>query len=267
MIQQFKRKGASECDPTGGTMYTKTNDELVEMIYAGNDKYDEALQQLIHNLIPMMLKLGRMYLGKIPIYDNDDYIQEGSILIWKKVKDRKWHPGSGKFCNFFYSAFRFHVLHMYRDYVMRNMIKINEDEDYYCYGYRICTLVVDEFAIEYREKQKERNKAWAIKTGRQKPKSNEPKKPKMTPEEKAEKERQRRREYFAKHREEINAKKHQWYIENRAYALQYQKAYDAGVRIGKHGMPKGGYALSKVKMHQVTESPEEENNIFFTIKK
>ena len=182
-------------------MHTKTNDELVEMIYAGHDKYDEALQQLIHNLIPMMLKLGRMYLGKIPIYDNDDFIQEGSILIWKKVKDRKWNPGSGRFCNFFYSAFRFHVLHMYRDYVMKNMIKINEDEDYYCYGYRICTLVVDEFAIEYREKQKERNKAWAIKTGRQKPKSDEPMKPKMTPEEKAEKERQRRREYFAKHAE------------------------------------------------------------------
>ena len=38
-------------------MHAKTNDELVEMIYDGNDKDDEALQQLIHNLIPMMLKL------------------------------------------------------------------------------------------------------------------------------------------------------------------------------------------------------------------
>ena len=96
------------------------------------------------------------------IYDNDDYIQEGSILIWKKIRDRKWNPGSGRFGNFFYTAFRFRVLHMYRTYVMKNMIKINESEDYYYYGYRICTLVVDEFAIEYREKQKERNKAWAI---------------------------------------------------------------------------------------------------------
>lgn len=267
MIQQFKRKEASECDPTNRAMHTKTNDELVEMIYDGNDKDDEALQQLIHNLIPMMLKLGRMYLGRIPIYDNDDYIQEGSILIWRKIRDRKWNPGSGRFGNFFYTAFRFRVLHMYRTYVMKNMIKINEDEDYYCYGYRICTLVVDEFAIEYREKQKERNKAWAIKSGRQKPKLEEPKKPEMTPAEKAEKERQRRREYFAKHREEINARKHQWYIENREYALRYQKAYDAGVRIGKHGMPKGGYALGKLTMHQEEpDSPEEENHVFYTIK-
>ena len=57
------------------------------------------------------------------------------------------------------------------------------------------------------------------------------------------------------------------YIENREYALRYQKAYDAGVRIGKHGMPKGGYALGKVTMHQEEpDSPEEENYVFYTIK-
>ena len=52
-------------------MHAKTNDELVEMIYDGNDKDDEALQQLIHNLIPMMLKLGRMYLGRMLMYGKE----------------------------------------------------------------------------------------------------------------------------------------------------------------------------------------------------
>ena len=37
-------------------MHTKTNDELVAMIYDGNDKDDEALQQLIHNLMPTFWK-------------------------------------------------------------------------------------------------------------------------------------------------------------------------------------------------------------------
>lgn len=185
-------------DPARRKMHTKTNEELVQMIYGGEDKDNEALQQLIHNLIPMMLKLGRMYLGKIPIYDNDDYIQEGSILVWRKINDHKWNPGLGRFGNFFYTAYRFRVLHMYRSYVMKNMVKINESEDYYYFGYRICTLVVDEFAIEYREKQKIRNKAYAIRTGRQKPPTDEPKKTKMTPEEKAEIQKQRRKEYLEK---------------------------------------------------------------------
>ena len=48
-------------------MYTKTNDELAKMIYEGADVTGEALQQLIHNLVPMMVHLGRMYLGRIPI--------------------------------------------------------------------------------------------------------------------------------------------------------------------------------------------------------
>ena len=216
-------------------MQTKTNDELVELIYGGDDKDDEALQQLIHNLIPIMLKLGRMYLGKIPILDNDDYIQEGSFLIWKKIRERKWNPGAGRFGNFFYSAFRFHVLHIYRDYVLKNMVKINESEDYYYYSYRICTFVVDEFAVEYRAKQKERNKAWAIKTGRQKPESEKPTKPKMTPEERAEREKQRRKEYVEKHREEMNAKRHQWRLTRHRCCGQLLQNGDYQHRNGFHG--------------------------------
>ena len=247
-------------------MYTKTNDELAKMIYEGADVTGEALQQLIHNLVPMMIHLGRMHLGRIPVYDDDDFIQEGSMLLWAKIRDRKWNPGSGRFSNFFYSAFRFRVLHIYRSYVMKNMVKINESEDFYYYGYRICTLVVDEFATEYREKQKVRNKAWAIRTGRQKPQADDPPESKMTPEEKAEKQKQRRKEYLAKHREEMNARKHEWYIKNHEYALKYQKAYDAGVRIGKHGKPKGGYSLSELEMHQEFDFLGQEKSIFYTIK-
>ena len=120
------------------------------MIYEGADVTGEALQQLIHNLVPMMVHLGRMYLGRIPIYDDDDFIQEGSVLLWRKIRDLKWKPEKGKIHNFFYSAFRLRLLNMYRDYVMKNMIKINESEDFYYYVYRICTLVVDEFATEYK---------------------------------------------------------------------------------------------------------------------
>ena len=79
MIQQFKRKGASECDPTSKAMHTKTNDELVAMIYDGNDKDDEALQQLIHNL------MDRTEPGKVSAV----YQQRSA----KRGRDRKDHCG------------------------------------------------------------------------------------------------------------------------------------------------------------------------------
>ena len=76
-------------------MHTKTNEELAKMICDGDDTNGEALYQLIHNLKPLMLKQGRMHLGKIPIYDEDDYIQEGSILIWKRIRDGIIEPVAG----------------------------------------------------------------------------------------------------------------------------------------------------------------------------
>ena len=97
-------------------------------------------------------------------------------------------------------------------------------------------LSVDEYAIEYREKQKARNRKWAEKTGRVKPASKRA--PKLTPEEKRERARQRSREYYASHREQCLAAKHKWYQENHEYALQYQKAYAKGVRNGEKGPSK-----------------------------
>jgi hypothetical protein len=88
----------------------------------------------------------------------------------------------------------------------------------------------------FREKQKARNRKWAERTGRVKPASKRA--PKLTPEEKRERARQRSREYYASHREQCLAAKHKWYQENHEYALQYQKAYAKGVRTGEKGPSK-----------------------------
>ena len=213
-------------------MTSKTNEELLEVIY-GQDRADEALIQLINNLRPMMLKIGRIHLTKIPIYDRDDYVQEGSVVLWKIIESKRYN-GRGKLSNLFYTAFERHCINLYRDYVLKNLIKIHEtDDDLYFYGYHVCRFVEDEYAMEYRKKQRERNKRWAIKTGRIKPP--EERKPVMTPEERKEKARQRSREYYATHKEQCQAMRKRWYQENREYALLYQKLYDQGVRVGKKG--------------------------------
>ena len=213
-------------------MTDKTNEELLEIIY-DQENAEAALVQLIYNLRPMLLKIGREHLRKIPIYDKDDYIQEGSLVLWKIIDTRKYN-GKGKLSSLFYTMFSRRCINLYRDYVLKNLIKIHETEDdYYDYGYHICRLVEDEYATEYRKKKKEWDKRWAEKAGRRKP-VKEPKQV-MTPEERKEKTRQRSREYYATHKEQCQAMKKRWYQENRDYALLYQKLYDQGVRIGKKG--------------------------------
>lgn len=215
-------------------MSEKTNEELVAMVCT-QDKPDTALAQLIENLRPMMIKIGRYHLSKIPLYDTDDYVQEGSIVLWSLINSG-YSKERGKISSLFYTSFDRKCINLYRDYVMKNMIQINESEDLYNYGYQVATLVVDEYALEYREKQKERNRKWAERTGRVKPASKRP--PKLTPEEKRERARQRSREYYAAHREQCLSAKHKWYQENHEYALMYQKAYAKGVRIGEKGPSK-----------------------------
>lgn len=213
-------------------MIEKTNEQLLMKIY-NHDNEEKALLQLIQNLRPMMIKIGRKHLSKIPIYDTDDYVQEGAILLWKLIQRRKYN-GKGKLSSLFYTAFDRRCINIHRDYVLKNLIQIHEaNDDQYYYGYHICRLVVDEYATEYRKKKKEWDKRWAEKTGRKKPDAE--KKPVMTPEERREKARQRSREYQAAHRDQCNAAKKKWYKEHHEYALLYQKLYDQGVRIGKKG--------------------------------
>ena len=49
---------------------------------------------------------------------------------------------------------------------------------------------------------------------------------------------QRSREYYLKNRDKCREAKRRWYAEHREYALQYQRAYDQGVRIGTKGPAK-----------------------------
>lgn len=195
-----------------------SNEELVRQIYE-QDHPEKAFQQLIINLRPMMIKIGRIHLSKIPIYDLDDYIQEGSIVLWKLLESKKF-DWTGNFSTYFYTAFDRRCINLYRNYVLKNMIAVHEAEDFYFYGYHLTRLVEDEYARAYRERHREECRRWYEKH-RKKPDL----RPKLTEEEKKERDRQKRREYYIAHREQCREAKRRWYKENHEYALQYQRDY------------------------------------------
>ena len=109
----------------------------------------------------LSFQYGRKHLSKIPIYETDDYVQEGTILLWTLIQKKKYN-GKGKLSSLFYTAFDRKCINLHRSYVLKNLVQIHEtDDDLYYYGYHICRLVIDEYATEYRKKQTEWNKRWA----------------------------------------------------------------------------------------------------------
>lgn len=212
-------------------MENLSNEELVSLIYE-DDSSEDLLGRLIKNLTPMMVKIGKKHLSKLYLYDVDDYIQEGTVVLWRLIQSRKY-DGKRKFSNIFYSAFEHKCINLYRDYVLKNMVQLYTGEDYYNYGYRVVTLVEDEYVQQYREKQRERNKRWYEKTH-----GTSPKAPKLSEEERKERNRQRAREYYLRNKEKCQEAKRRWYRENREYALEYQRAYGQSVRTGVNDFEK-----------------------------
>ena len=206
-------------------MENLSNEELVSLIYE-DDSSEDLLGRLIKNLTPMMVKIGKKHLSKLYLYDVDDYIQEGTVVLWRLIQSRKY-DGKRKFSNLFYSAFEHKCINLYRDYVLKNMVQLYTGEDYYNYGYRVVTLVEDEYVQQYREKQRERNKRWYEKTH-----GTSPKAPKLSEEERKERNRQRAREYYLRNKEKCQEAKRRWYRENREYALEYQRAYGQSIHTG-----------------------------------
>lgn len=215
-------------------MDNMTNEMLVARIVSGSQA-EIALAQLLHNLRPMIMLLGKKHLGSIPIYDADDYFQEGSLVLWKLVSQNRYNAQAGKFSNLFYTAFQRKCLSLYRSYVLKNYIQIAESEDFYHYGYQVSILTEDDYAKRYRETHRQQCRTWTEKQQAAKPPK--PITPKLTPEERREQKRLRSRQYHEAHREECNRRKREWYQKNRDYARLYQKAYANGVRIGKKGPP------------------------------
>lgn len=89
-----------------------TSEQLVEKIQK-KENPDYCFHCLFEILMPLIKYIAKPYLPYIPLYDMDDMIQEGRILIWKVVY--KYNPDMNvSFDSFFGSCYKYRCNKLYR---------------------------------------------------------------------------------------------------------------------------------------------------------
>ena len=223
------------------------NEDLVHLAENGDE---DAYEQLFYNLKPLIIHLVLVIGGRIPIYDMDDYLQEGYILIWEICKKKTY--GSGNFAAYFYVAARRRFNNLYFRYCCKNYIVLWEkggDE------YNVACLGVSSYWTQWNEEKKRYMKRYRIEHRDQineqkrnywkKLKYGELEKYKLRYAMNREKIRKQHlkyytehkeeiirhhREYYAKHKEEINARRRELDSVRRAEINARQRAYRAAHR-------------------------------------
>lgn len=182
-----------------------TNEELVSLISQGEES---AYEQLFANLKPITLKEAKMYRGKMPTYDTEDFIQEGQITIWKIISRGNFKTGT--FAAYYTTAIRFRLCNIYRDYCLKNAITLAEIADEKGEGYNRATLAEAAYAETYREKHRRHcRESYARKKAREaeaRRAAGIPE-PELTEAEKREQRNARALAYYHAHKDELNAKR------------------------------------------------------------
>lgn len=174
-----------------------TNEELVERISAGDKN---AYEQLFRNLRPVILHEVAMYFDKMDTYGVEDLIQECNIVAWQVIARGNFK--GGKFSTYFGGAIRNRLCNIYRDYNLKNLVCIGEQEDYHGNITRI--LIESDYAKEYRRKKAEQQKRWyEKKKAAEPPKEPKPKKAPETKEERSKRIMAYQKEYYAAHPEKL----------------------------------------------------------------
>ena len=171
-----------------------TNEELVSIIADGNEN---AYEQLFRNLAPITLHEAEMYRGKMDTYGTEDFLQEGRIVAWEIISRGNFK--GGKFSTYFKGAIRNRLIRVWRDYNMKNLVCISEQEDYHGNITRI--LVESDYAIQYREKKAAQQKRWYEKKKAEQPLKE--KKAPMTKQERRWKMMAWQKKYYAEHPDKL----------------------------------------------------------------
>ena len=108
------------------------------------------LEELAQRMRPIIMTEALKYRSLLP-FDTDDYMQEGRILLWQIALQKTYRRGC--FTRYFATAIRFRFSNLFRDYVLKNLVRIGEYQDFYGNTYQI--LVVSDYAKNYREKHRE----------------------------------------------------------------------------------------------------------------
>ena len=177
-----------------------TNEELVGIIQSGEQA---AYEQLFWNLRPVILHETAMYIDKMETYSLEDLVQECHITCWEVVSRGNWTEEKGRFSTYFGGAIRNKLIRLFRDYNLKNLVCIGEQEDYHGNITRI--LVESDYAKEYRRKKAMQQKRWYEKKKAEQALINppKPKKPPMTKEERSRRVMEYQKRYYAEHPDKL----------------------------------------------------------------
>jgi hypothetical protein len=142
--------------------YTSLSVEVLFVELQKHPSDSPVLEELAQRMRPIIMTEALKYRSQLPL-DTDDYMQEGRILLWQIALQRSYRQGC--FTRYFATAIRFRFSNLFRDYVLKNLVRIGEYQDFYGNTYQI--LVVSDYAKNYREKHREHcRRSYAKKRGR-----------------------------------------------------------------------------------------------------
>lgn len=204
------------------------NEELIQLAKDGDE---DAYTQLFYNLKPITIHMAVLYGGRVPIYDMDDYLQEGQILIWELVSK---HSFLENFATYYSAAVKNRFIDMYYHYCKNNLIVLCEKE---CDGYNTAILVESDYLRRKREKEHEKAKLYRKKY------ANEirirEKEYRLLHREEVN---AKKREYWHAHKDELNARRRQYrnenkdkvYAQNRAYREKHKNEINSRRRVRRN---------------------------------
>lgn len=136
----------------------------VEVLFAELQKHPSdspVLQELTQRMRPIIMTEALKYRSQLPS-DTDDYMQEGRILLWQIALQKAYRRGC--FTRYFTTAIRFRFSNLFRDYVLKNLVRIGEYQDFYGNTYQI--LVVSDYAKNYQKHREHCRRSYAKKRAR-----------------------------------------------------------------------------------------------------
>ena len=133
-----------------------TTEELYNQAAEGSE---QALWSLCKTYEPLFRSEAKLYRYKMAdAYDVEDFISIGYVVVWDVIRKGNFNPERGSFGAYLKQAVQWKFRNTFRDFAMKNMVCIGDDEDYY--GTRTRAYVIHDFAIRERELTRERQQDW-----------------------------------------------------------------------------------------------------------
>ena len=136
-----------------------SNEELYDGLVNGVLP-DLALEVLCYHFKPLIMMMSWSFRKMLGI-DEDEMLQEAKILLLKLVTKKGFKPnGRAHFVSYFYTAWKYRLLHIYRDYMLHNLMWIGERKQRISKGYSYEQLLA--YNQRYIERYTQKRRIWEM---------------------------------------------------------------------------------------------------------